>query len=226
MKFKFLKLVLVSIYLSVSSFANAGLILGNQEFLGLGVTTGKTKTQIETMIAGDNSLAGYALATNVDMANIWNRLPYMQESNAGWRGLTAADKTPVVNDIFDWFFTGTHNYQYRSASTFNTEQGSVTYDSQQLGHLWYENSVNGAINSGVFNILRDAADASAIYNRGTGNNHNLGDVNTAGEDVSNHHENTIGGVYVRSTSVPEPSTLAIFALGMIGLATRRFKKQA
>ena len=27
------------------------------------------------------------------------------------------------------------------------------------------------------------------------------------------------------TSVPEPSTLAIFALGMIGLASRRFKKQ-
>lgn len=29
-----------------------------------------------------------------------------------------------------------------------------------------------------------------------------------------------------NTSVPEPSTLAIFILGMIGLASRRFKKQA
>lgn len=29
-----------------------------------------------------------------------------------------------------------------------------------------------------------------------------------------------------STTVPEPSTLAIFALGMIGLASRRFKKQS
>tara|TARA_B110000503_G_scaffold56880_1_gene91053 strand:+ start:723 stop:1196 length:474 start_codon:yes stop_codon:yes gene_type:complete len=29
-----------------------------------------------------------------------------------------------------------------------------------------------------------------------------------------------------STSVPEPSTLAIFALGLMGLASRRFKKQA
>jgi hypothetical protein len=28
------------------------------------------------------------------------------------------------------------------------------------------------------------------------------------------------------TDVPEPSTLAIFALGMIGLASRRFKKQS
>ena len=28
------------------------------------------------------------------------------------------------------------------------------------------------------------------------------------------------------SKVPEPSTLAIFALGMIGLASRRFKKQS
>jgi hypothetical protein len=30
----------------------------------------------------------------------------------------------------------------------------------------------------------------------------------------------------RSSAVPEPSTLAIFALGMIGLASRRFKRQS
>jgi hypothetical protein len=221
-----LKLVLVSIYLSVSSFANASLILGNQEFLDLGATTMKTKTQIETMIAGDNSLAGYALATNVDMANIWNMLPYMDESSSGWRGMTAADKTPVVNDIFDWFFTGTNNYQYGYASTFNSTQGTVAYDNRQRGYLWYENSVNGAIDSGYFTILRDAADASAVYNRGANDAHNLGNISTTSDDLSNHHENYISGVYVRSTSVPEPATLAIFALGMIGLATRRFKKQA
>jgi len=33
-------------------------------------------------------------------------------------------------------------------------------------------------------------------------------------------------IAMRATSVPEPSTLAIFALGMMGLASRRFKKQA
>jgi len=32
-------------------------------------------------------------------------------------------------------------------------------------------------------------------------------------------------ITLREASVPEPSTLAIFALGMIGLASRRFKKQ-
>ena len=36
----------------------------------------------------------------------------------------------------------------------------------------------------------------------------------------------VGSWLVRTTVVPEPSTLAIFALGMIGLASRRFKKQS
>ncbi|MER2491115.1 PEP-CTERM sorting domain-containing protein [Catenovulum sediminis] len=33
-----------------------------------------------------------------------------------------------------------------------------------------------------------------------------------------------GSLLVRAVNVPEPSTIAIFALGMIGLASRRFKK--
>ncbi len=37
---------------------------------------------------------------------------------------------------------------------------------------------------------------------------------------------SIGEFQAFGTKVPEPSTLAIFALGMIGLASRRFKKQS
>jgi hypothetical protein len=221
-----LKLVLVSIYLSVSSFANASLIVGNQEFLDLGATTGKSKTQIETMIAGDNSLAGYALATDVDMSSIWLMLPYMDESSSGWRGLTAAVKTPVVNDIFDWLITGTYFHNYGQYHLSNTPQGSVTYNRSHSGFLWFADSVSAAIESGVWNLESDNNDATLLYNRGVNSTHNLGDANTSSGDYSNSHSNNVSGVYVRSTSVPEPATLAIFALGMIGLATRRFKKQA
>jgi hypothetical protein len=35
-----------------------------------------------------------------------------------------------------------------------------------------------------------------------------------------------GTLYYDTTDVPEPSTFAIFAFGMIGLASRRFKKQS
>ena len=37
---------------------------------------------------------------------------------------------------------------------------------------------------------------------------------------------TASNTFASSASVPEPSTFAIFALGMIGLASRRFKKQS
>ena len=37
--------------------------------------------------------------------------------------------------------------------------------------------------------------------------------------------NVRGKTFEPSTEVPEPSTLAVFALGLMGLAARRFKKK-
>lgn len=50
-----------------------------------------------------------------------------------------------------------------------------------------------------------------------------------GENAKTLFNNSIAwavDVKARSTDVPEPSTLAIFALGIMGLASRRFKKQS
>ncbi len=44
--------------------------------------------------------------------------------------------------------------------------------------------------------------------------------------VNNGNQHQLGEIEFYGTKVPEPSTLAIFALGMIGLASRRFKKQS
>ena len=41
-----------------------------------------------------------------------------------------------------------------------------------------------------------------------------------------HDDSSTFGMEPPMTNVPEPGTLTIFALGMIGLASRRFKKQA
>jgi hypothetical protein len=43
---------------------------------------------------------------------------------------------------------------------------------------------------------------------------------------SSFYRLTLNYEYEERVAVPEPSTLAIFALGMIGLASRRFKKQS
>jgi hypothetical protein len=46
------------------------------------------------------------------------------------------------------------------------------------------------------------------------------------EIVGSNDNEFFGNFLVGTTKVPEPSTLAIFALGMIGLASRRLKKQS
>ena len=59
--------------------------------------------------------------------------------------------------------------------------------------------------------------------------------NTSGVDASAtwiwasqvaNNQDVYFSVAITATDVPEPSTLAIFALGMLGLASRRFKKQS
>ncbi|MBA6384141.1 PEP-CTERM sorting domain-containing protein [Colwellia sp. BRX10-6] len=62
-------------------------------------------------------------------------------------------------------------------------------------------------------------------------NFGLGNIIVTSTDFNYHGGNlpfiTDELAYVtspRTAEVPEPSTLAIFALGMIGLASRRFKK--
>jgi hypothetical protein len=46
------------------------------------------------------------------------------------------------------------------------------------------------------------------------------------QPVSSHGFERIFHIDLVAVDVPEPSTLAIFALGMIGLVSRRFKKQS
>jgi hypothetical protein len=55
---------------------------------------------------------------------------------------------------------------------------------------------------------------------------NLSPVNTSGGVLSFISASTPGTFEARLTSVPEPSSLAIFALGVMGLVSRRFKKQS
>ena len=59
------------------------------------------------------------------------------------------------------------------------------------------------------------------YSSGLGNF-----IQINGSDVLTEDDRLGFVLYNDAVNVPEPSTLAIFALGMIGLASRRFKKQS
>jgi len=50
-------------------------------------------------------------------------------------------------------------------------------------------------------------------------------TNSGKREISEVYLTDFSNLQIKSVEAPEPSTLAIFALGMIGLASRRFKKQ-
>lgn len=56
-------------------------------------------------------------------------------------------------------------------------------------------------------------------------NGQLDDIGLWNKSLSVNEVSEIYNANASATSVPEPSTLAIFALGLMGLASRRFKKQ-
>jgi len=66
-----------------------------------------------------------------------------------------------------------------------------------------------------------------IFNTSSGAFYGYATIDYDGTDMylaSYTYDDTGSGIRVTSTDVPEPSTLAIFALGIMGLASRRFKK--
>jgi hypothetical protein len=88
-------------------------------------------------------------------------------------------------------------------------------------------SLFGSIYEHTFGMY--VQDNSVIANIGTRTDGRLfTDENWISYTSSLDYQSSWHGVYMvqKSESVPEPSTLAIFALGMIGLASRRFKKQS
>jgi hypothetical protein len=80
------------------------------------------------------------------------------------------------------------------------------------------NGSNGGGGGGGYS----GGDGGRIAGGGGSFNNGYDQINTAGVGLGN---GSIEWTLVKATDVPEPSTLAIFALGMIGLASRRFKKQ-
>jgi hypothetical protein len=93
-------------------------------------------------------------------------------------------------------------------------------DNFTAAHINSDNALTGALergytkNTGRLGYLHENSGLLA----------GIDSSNAAGQKTVNAA--TLGSLLVRTADVPEPSTLAIFALGLMGLASRRFKKQS
>ncbi len=193
MKFRFLKAAVASLILSVSSFANAGLIVS---YIEIENSLGQHLQISEFVAWGTNS--------NSDLA------------------LTSAGATAIGSDYYQ---------NVRSCNSYSSDASCVLNGSGAVAwqNIYHGNSGNSVLtvtfdvaseiswfeifgrtdccsNRDVYNVRFFDAQDSEVYSVSRLSAHNSG--------------HTTGRV-----AVPEPTTLAIFALGIMGLAARRFKKQ-
>ncbi|MBA6293637.1 PEP_CTERM-anchored TLD domain-containing protein [Colwellia sp. MB3u-70] len=236
MKFKFLNVALASLAIAVGSFpAHSGIIDASSVLLD---------------DAGATQLESWLGQGDLDWDSIWygttGATP--QQWHDGVDGvldtvsiMKVIDTTGVVSLLggytdIAWDADGTYS-KTDNAFIFN-----LTNNSRQLVNTLNANVAIVTLDSyfptfgGGHNLTGGYAHAIGVNGAGT---HSAGYANNASA-YYNGNVNILGGAglsqfklleletvtFAQATDVPEPSTLAIFALGMIGLASRRFKKQS
>jgi len=246
MKFKFLNATLASSILSISSLvsvANAGLITNGDfstgDFTGwdVGITPtvadGGRPYSIDTSGDGWDIRGTTLYATNgFDGGAILNGVPdyeadldfYLQQDfsfsgnvisaflsfefdiTGGPSFVASRSGAPTEDRVFDVSFLDSLGIDLGSVYTYTVAGTTVDSNPRQFINL----------------------DVTSFFNNNSGNNFKL----SFNENIPQYF--TGGGSFqidnidlnIVTADVPEPSTLAIFALGMMGLASRRFKKQS
>ena len=236
MKLKLLPTMLLSLALSLTPCANAGLILDGKEYMDFGLTRGQSHQVIEKTIALNDRLNGFSLATAADVAHLWGLIPGMGGSKQYWRGFNGYSVTEKQTELINFFITGTSKFTPDEGSIVNTRNsGPIQYDSWHNGYLRYQGA-SGVQMSGRFNIMAFQGAGVAAYAYAKGDKLNLNDTNVFSRDRSTSSRDSYHSLYVRSlvspnsssvqrVDVSEPTSFAIFLLTMIGLASRRIKKR-
>ncbi|WP_246028816.1 PEP-CTERM sorting domain-containing protein [Litorilituus sediminis] len=201
MNIKMLKAALTSLILSVSTIANAGLIqldgMGSiKEWVDLESTAGEMP---EFIWGNSDSLNANKIGLYIELAD--GRSGSLVYS--GVSGLWNSTFANLAPDIATGVFSSSPFLHF----LFNTAK-TLTYP-QALPAAWSNATISGV--TGNFDLS---------YYEQVGSNFRA--------DIAGWERATIT-TYSSAYSpvdVPEPSTLAILSLGIMGLASRRFKKQS
>ncbi|MDO6446499.1 PEP-CTERM sorting domain-containing protein [Colwellia sp. 1_MG-2023] len=207
---KMLKATLAGLILSLSGYASAGIITFNdritfENYLSSFQTDGfdnfVTGTTQISLVRNDFTINSSNTTYQADenYCNGYNdSLSFTCNNDYLWNYATSSSSTILLNNSFNAIgFDFTQVHYSSTIQNLNVIYEGVTYLNTAASEQW-----------GFFGIVDTSKDIASLQF-----NHN---PTYMGMD------NVTTGAY---SQVPEPSTLAIFALGIIGLASRRFKKQ-
>ena len=225
MKFKYLKAVLVTTVLAVSGFVNAGIIqsgIQNDIQSSTIIDDGWSYLYRENAGVTSSILDIFGGLDNDDwiiVAGIRNSddlvLAYAAVTWGELSTYTAKNQTHTFNGA-DWYFNG--NSMGFTAIGDAISQSSADTSSFVNGKQGL--SIHTNYNSGSHNTVSTPSQDAGVTPTYFGSGYRMGNVK--GLNSSSAYDYAF---FVESSQeVPEPTTLAIFALGILGLASRRFKK--
>jgi hypothetical protein len=213
MNLKMLKAALAGLVLSVSGFASAGLIFGDLSYE-----------------------SGDAYVTDSLNNREWARLDFFRGTVTQWN----SEFNDVNSDLYGFNFSGALDADLFADAAFGVDNYDVLSQQYPIksgvnANLFTQVMGDGyGLNSNnIWKYFRTDTPQNSdniTYMWLSGQNLNSTVLNHDGVNSSpDSYSNSMSFLVYRDlnqvTDVPEPSTLAIFALGIMGLASRRFKKQ-
>jgi hypothetical protein len=245
MKFKFFCTALTGLILSTSclvSTAHAGLI-HSYDFSGnandaTGSANGTVYGATLTTDRHGNSNSAYAFDGNdAIVANFSSPATATFAMWATWNGTHNANDMLFNSgpngqgvDLFFW----NNIISWNTWDAGNNPFGNISSTNIGDGKFHHYAVVNDAVNTLTTLYIDGTFFGTASYQYRNNSSFTIGAAQSNGDwgwsgkiDDVQIFDTALDAAGVKAlTSVPEPSTLAIFALGMIGLASRRFKKQS
>jgi hypothetical protein len=232
MKFRILIVMISSVGLAVSGLANAATITYNNytlnpstnivthtdgtEWLQWDVTEGDSISEALISYASD----GWVLAGNDLMATLFGHFGWNVGSDENTMyniqkiNYTPLDDVTPMDEFIELF-----------GATSVSVGGNVGIGNASLvtSRAWFGSDDD---DDGLYNMVAVMSDYSATQSNGSTAWVNNRAMVTTELAHDNYSDNYYGVALVRSAPVSEPASLAIFVLGTIGLALRRFKKQS
>jgi hypothetical protein len=223
MKFKFCKIALSSALLLASHLSSASVI--TLDFEGVGDLAKISEFYNGGTDSLGNSGVNYGISFGSDSLSLI-------DADAGGSGNIANEPSgetvlfftggSATLNIASSFDTGFSFYYSSAGSVLVNVYSGLNMTGSLLGSISFaanssDNNCVGDPNGGFCNW-----DIGSLSFAGTAKSIDFsGSVNLVAFDNI-----TFGSINPEPEAVPEPSTLAIFALGIMGLASRRFKKQS
>jgi hypothetical protein len=212
---KMLKGAFAGLALSVSGIANAGLVTLEAQNSGWYDINGISNGNIDNTCTGCGS----------NLFRAW----------FGW-DLNSIALTEIITSANLVLYSDSLNQENQNISFHDVvtsyanlgQDGLSTYTDLGQGVLF-----SSGIGQDLWNTFELTAGAISALNTARGSRFAIGAVNDSGGDWLGYNNGvSTSGSYYRleitteaTPSVPEPSTIAILTLGLMGIAARRYKKQ-